>query len=375
MRTAKHTFAAYAILIALLINAAPAAEVRVWRPDKGARVEAKLVTVKGGRVYLKRTDGRAIDIGLNRLSKADRDYLANLKKPASAAKPLKANTTFDPKAWYATRRFALRSALVAECLIQAGQSYDFEVRAKGKKTLYIGFTVKEAQAIKKSYGEKEGGAIKLVSHAQRNDPMSFNLGVGMEWTVKSEKLRFTIGNRSKVDTLVAIYTKKEQKQGVEFIQIGVAGRGAVAWNGHFYKLFPGRVPWTKARSKCKAMGGHLVTIGSAKENEHVVKMAADLPKNNKGVWIGCTDEKREGQWTWITGEQFSYKNWTPGRPGNRNRDNDYGALVRRKWNDSRDRGQDSKGRAYICEWDSAPKKSKPEKRPKKPKQPSPKNRK
>jgi len=70
--------------------------------------------------------------------------------------------------------------------------------------------------------------------------------------------------------------------------------------------------WTTARSNATAAGGHLVTLTSAAEDNAVFAM---LPNSSSTSYhIGLTDEDWEGEWKWVTGETFSYENWSPGEP-------------------------------------------------------------
>jgi hypothetical protein len=68
--------------------------------------------------------------------------------------------------------------------------------------------------------------------------------------------------------------------------------------------------------------GHLVTIFSSAENAFVLSLLGSITNS---IWIGATDEVVEGEWRWVTGEQFwqgdgagstgpdiFYANWVPG---------------------------------------------------------------
>jgi hypothetical protein len=97
-------------------------------------------------------------------------------------------------------------------------------------------------------------------------------------------------------------------------------------NGHSYYRSNGSMTWTSARQACINMGGHLVTITSAAENNFVFNT---WPSG----WIGFTDEAVEGQWRWVTGESVTYTNWNGGEPNNANNE-DYAQFVNGgRWND------------------------------------------
>lgn len=59
-------------------------EVRTWKAQSGAQVQASLVQDDGPYVVLKKEDGAKVKIALTCLSKADQEYVAKLKEPAAA---------------------------------------------------------------------------------------------------------------------------------------------------------------------------------------------------------------------------------------------------------------------------------------------------
>lgn len=96
-----------------------------------------------------------------------------------------------------------------------------------------------------------------------------------------------------------------------------------------------RITWTDAEAFAVSLGGHLVTIDDATENEFVRSFASPFvgaPHN--GAWIGLNDVDVEGQYTWIDGSTSSYRNWQPGEPNNLN-NQDYGLIYtdNGKWDD------------------------------------------
>ena len=134
---------------------------------------------------------------------------------------------------------------------------------------------------------------------------------------------------------------------------------AVPFQGHVYKFFPNITSWRRANDHCKAMGGHLVTIGSAAENTFVLGVAqqglARLNRNGKmdGVWLGATDEEAEGDWKWVDGSEFSLNNWLPNQPNNAGGDEHYLWMwVQRngQWTDQANTPKEATT-YYVCEWD------------------------
>ena len=126
---------------------------------------------------------------------------------------------------------------------------------------------------------------------------------------------------------------------------------AKAFGGHHYALVMEPLTWNQARKACEKMGGHLVTIGTQEEDE-AVKSLLSGPGNGKcRPWIGLTDEKKHGRFTWIDGTPFDYSGWAAGEPNNMGGVEHYGSIFAngKGWNDCS--FKDPKVTGYICEWD------------------------
>jgi hypothetical protein len=120
-------------------------------------------------------------------------------------------------------------------------------------------------------------------------------------------------------------------------------------NGHAYQLIQIKKTWTEAGSHCKNLGGYLVTITSEEEEAFIFNQI--LKHSNTDVWAGATDKDVEGDWKWITGEEFEYTNWRESEPNNENGIEDYLELklvFGFKWNDVPNA---VKKNWFICEWD------------------------
>lgn len=118
---------------------------------------------------------------------------------------------------------------------------------------------------------------------------------------------------------------------------------------HRYQIFGETLSWEQAKAACEAMGGHLATITSASE-QRVIENLNDQEKN---LWIGASCDGN-GNWSWVTGEQWSYTNWNDGEPNNSSNvlpNENCAALWPKGWNDlANDNLYEQSG--YICEWDS-----------------------
>ena len=80
--------------------------------------------------------------------------------------------------------------------------------------------------------------------------------------------------------------------------------------GHWYKIVEG--DWETAEEAAVELGGHLVTINDANEQEWLVSTFG----GETYYWIGYTDKEKEGEWKWISGEDSDYTNWAPDEPNN-----------------------------------------------------------
>ena len=144
----------------------------------------------------------------------------------------------------------------------------------------------------------------------------------------------------------------------------------VTWkkNGHQYWVCNESVSWTRARKDCELLGGHLLTITTREEQEFVNQNLLASGRKN-AYWIGATDEELEGDWQWVTGEDWGYTNWrtTTNEPSNSsyidNLEENYGLIYRENgtWNDVMPEGDKPEYNTtsrlqyigYICEWDNA----------------------
>lgn len=86
--------------------------------------------------------------------------------------------------------------------------------------------------------------------------------------------------------------------------------------------------WAEASRTARSMGGHLVTIASAAENQFVFDLFSSDPdfitSDGSGALFGPFiglfqvpgSPEPGGGWTWETGEPLAYTNWSPGNPDN-----------------------------------------------------------
>lgn len=136
---------------------------------------------------------------------------------------------------------------------------------------------------------------------------------------------------------------------------------AVEYNGHFYKVYDYSISWKDANTACVEMGGYLATLTSADEEKFVYDLLKNGTKNY--YWLGGSDEKQEGVWEWITGEDWNYTHWFSGQPDNHSdhtgEPENYLVIARANmgWNDLPNTGDtygssELKNSGYICEWEA-----------------------
>jgi hypothetical protein len=148
-----------------------------------------------------------------------------------------------------------------------------------------------------------------------------------------------------------------------------ASAAPIVFGSNAYEYVSGFLSWDQANSTAQSMtyngvSGHLVTITSAAENTFVTSLIASVQHS---VWIGANDRAVEGEWRWVTGEQFwtgggagsvgpdvLYANWGLGQPDNFGSGQDvatiFGGLVvapgvAGRWDDGGD-GIDSGGSIF-----------------------------
>ena len=74
--------------------------------------------------------------------------------------------------------------------------------------------------------------------------------------------------------------------------------------------------WEEAEANAVALGGHLVTINDAEENDFIVDLmdSVGLNENLTQPYIGLTDKDNEGIFVWSSGQEVTYTNWDYGQP-------------------------------------------------------------
>jgi len=106
----------------------------------------------------------------------------------------------------------------------------------------------------------------------------------------------------------------------------------IEWNGHMYSLYDYSVGWEEAKELCEEFGGHLATINSDEECEFMFSLVEQ--GENTRFFLGGTDVNNEGNWEWITAEEWLIDDcWNSGEPNNDGSTEHYLETRVNGWND------------------------------------------
>ncbi|MGB0954275.1 MAG: lectin-like protein [Planctomycetota bacterium] len=104
-------------------------------------------------------------------------------------------------------------------------------------------------------------------------------------------------------------------------------------NGHPYFLL-GQSDFATAQAMAISLGGSLVSIESAQENNWVKNQFGNFGGTQRDLMIGYNDVNLEGTFTWISGEANLFENWATGEPNNGAGGEDYVQILSSgEWND------------------------------------------
>lgn len=158
------------------------------------------------------------------------------------------------------------------------------------------------------------------------------------------------------------------------LMVSAAGADPVLFpgTGHYYEVVvTPNVGWVAARDAAAARGGYLASITSAEENAFVLGLVLDTPdawyvlQNRRaiGPWLGGYQPSglrpaSEG-WTWVSGEPWSYTNWSAGQPDNDDTGESFvhfsnlGTMLDGTWND-RAENDANRDTGYVIEFNENP---------------------
>lgn len=91
---------------------------------------------------------------------------------------------------------------------------------------------------------------------------------------------------------------------------------SATYGGHFYYVLS-PATWLDSEAAAVLLGGHLVTIDDAAENDFVrdrFGVSGGIFAQRQDLWIGLTDQAQEGTFAWASGAPLAYTNWLLGEP-------------------------------------------------------------
>ncbi|MBE6908984.1 MAG: hypothetical protein E7474_05205 [Ruminococcaceae bacterium] len=129
-----------------------------------------------------------------------------------------------------------------------------------------------------------------------------------------------------------------------------------SFNGHTYQFFDIDLTWTEARDYCIGLGGHLVTVTSAEEENFLKNQYLKVSGGDAGPWLGAYSDGAFGgnryDWRWVTDEEWSYENWDAGEPSNSHGTEWYAHFWKEMlWNDVAEDDPKNSQYGFICEFD------------------------
>ena len=127
---------------------------------------------------------------------------------------------------------------------------------------------------------------------------------------------------------------------------------AVTFQSKKYKLYIDQLTWHDARKKCQELGGRLAEVRSVAENDFLMRLA--IERLQPALWLGATDEAREGTWLWNDGSGLAYNNFANGQPDRTTRGQNYLVMMIKAkpglWCNQFPKSTDWTP-GFVCEWD------------------------
>ncbi|KAL6466574.1 hypothetical protein MHYP_G00243780 [Metynnis hypsauchen] len=108
---------------------------------------------------------------------------------------------------------------------------------------------------------------------------------------------------------------KDKLMSVDSVTVEINLEGWKKFGSRYYYFSTEQKSWNEGRQDCRKRGADLVVINSTQEQEFIKKGGRD-------VWIGLSDEEREGQWKWVDGSALTTQFWKTGEPNDFLREED-----------------------------------------------------
>ena len=208
---------------------------------------------------------------------------------------------------YYVRVVSINNALLnakQSCYWNSSERVRFTVKAS-PKTYTISYNANGGTGAPSSQTKTNGVNISLSAKTPTRSGYTF-----LGWaTSDSGSVEYNAGSNYTSNSSATLYAVWKSNSSITPVK-------TMQYNGHTYSLYNVCVPWSVAVDFCRTQNGYLAIIESEAENKAVAEFAKNIIDTTPYIWLGGTDEEREGNWKWTNGDSFSYTNWDSGEPNN-----------------------------------------------------------
>lgn len=138
---------------------------------------------------------------------------------------------------------------------------------------------------------------------------------------------------------------------VEFEVVSETGekKDSVICGNKKYELYDHALNWNDAKAFCESKNGKLAEVLSAEEQRAVEQLVKSGSYDY--YWLGLTDQEKEGEFKWNSGNAVGYTNWDSGEPNNSAEGENYVMIYKSsgKWNDVLVYGGLNGRTGFVCE--------------------------
>jgi len=131
----------------------------------------------------------------------------------------------------------------------------------------------------------------------------------------SNKRKYVCSKRVSPGSDNSVQMDKEGCQSGECVELNCSPGWKGYWeemNGQCYYWSQEKLFWGSAEEKCRSLGGHLASVTSQDIHDYIQQNE----KNPDFVWLGATDQDKEGAWKWTDCNPWNFIKWGAGEPNN-----------------------------------------------------------
>ncbi|NER25463.1 MAG: hypothetical protein F6J96_33175, partial [Symploca sp. SIO1C2] len=184
-----------------------------------------------------------------------------------------------------------------------GNSLDNEIIGNGGNNRLVGV---DAQSSNPGLGE-----LDVLTGGEGADEFILGDEVNVFYADGTDLLTATDGYALITDFTSGEDTIQLNGTAADYRLVDLAPTQTFTYEGHTYFTFQEETSWKASQAQAEALGGNLVTINDAGENDWLVGNFG-----NRLRWIGLSDQASEGDFQWVSGDTSTYRNWSPGEPNN-----------------------------------------------------------